>query len=143
MAHALQSLPSHTLSRHPSELASARSFRWPIFKICSDSLPLSALPIACLRPNHTVEFCQKLTHLSTDEHCPVIMEVSGYPEVCSDGFSRGITAIPFSLGPLLPSMFLVLVPTLPLFLLLLSSTPYPFFLEKKHCPVIRSTVQSP
>lgn len=85
-------------SRHPRKLPWAQSFRWPTFKICSNS-QLSALPIARPRPNHFVKFCQKSIHPSTDERCAVIMEVSGYPEVRSDGFSRGITAIPFPLGP--------------------------------------------
>lgn len=54
-------------------------------------------------------------------------------------WNHGNTVPPW---PLLPSMFLVPVPTLPLFLLLLSSTPHRFFLEKKHCSVIRSTIQN-
>lgn len=54
---------------------------------------------SALASSHTVEFCQKLTHPSTDERCAVIMEVSGYPEVRSDGFSHGIMAIPFPLAP--------------------------------------------
>lgn len=118
------------LSGHPSKRARSPSFRWPVFKTCSDILPLTALPKHAWDPV-TFDFCQTLTCPSTDEQCSCGIQRSMVMEsVLQWNHSNSIS--PWSRPP---SQWLALAPTLLLFSLFLSffnPFPHPLF-ERKHC----------